>query len=245
MRLWAAIALSLALLGCAQVGESRKASIRNVAVVTAISDKFNLTRMGLIVLDQDHQTQNIDFGLDVVARDTVAGFLKERAPQAMIVPVTYDADALATAVTKKVFLTPYSDPKPAEPFLRDIVKDKQIDTILLVTRSSEKASSMMEGTGVFVQKTRREYAPLTPYVGLDLFVIDARTMEVVGKAHRLNEGADYNIDTLIKTRPQGGPAPFLAGFNFPMTKEQTDFLQPRMRALVADTTRELLTQAGL
>ena len=85
---------------------------------------------------------------------------------------------------------------------------------------------------------------IIPYVGISVFIMDARSMEVLAKGQRVAEGAVYNVNPLISSRPLGGPAPFLAGFEFPINEEQRQFLDAPMKDLVRATVRRLLDQTA-
>jgi hypothetical protein len=224
---------------------SRKAAIRNVAVVSAIGDEIQLTRIGLIALGNEYQTDRIDLGLDRIAVSTVERTLRASNAAASIVPVNYDAQSLADRLYKRESPQPFADPARIGPMLREIARDKPLDAILLVTRWHENRGPVyFQGVGLFTEKTIRERAPVTPYASLQLYVLDAKTFDVMGQARGQREGRLYNLSPLISSKPLGGPAPFLAGFNFPMNAEQRNFLRPPLEELVSTTVQDLMQRAG-
>lgn len=239
--------LCLALAGCAAVSvpESRRASIQNVAVVSAIGDDFGLTRIGLIVFSNERRTEKIEFGFDQVAQQTVEQVLRERRADVKVIPVQYDSNALSAKINKIESFQPYADPKRIEPELRSLIQGKPIDTIILVGRGRESPGARsVEGIGIYTERTLRERAIITPYAGISVFILDARSMEILAKGERVAEGAVYNVNPLISSKPLGGPAPFLAGFAFPINEEQRQFLDAPMKDLVRATVRRLLDQTA-
>lgn len=227
------------------VNESRRTAIQNVAIVSAIGDDYGLTRIGVIVFSNERRTEKIPFGLDAVAQRTVEQLLRERRPDVKIVPVQYDSNALAAKINKTESFQPYADPKRIEPDLRTMIQGTAIDTIILVARSRESPGAMsVEGIGIYTERTLRERAIITPYAGISVFILDARSMEILAKAERVAEGAVYNVNPLISSKPLGGPAPFLAGFAFPLNEEQRQFLEAPVKELVAANVRRLVEQTA-
>lgn len=217
-----------------------------MAIVSAIGDDFALTRIGLIVFSNERLSEKISLGLDQVAQRTAEQVVRERRPNATLVPVHYDANTLSSRINRAESLQPYADPKRIEPELRDIVRGKPVDTLILLARDRESSGPMaLEGVGIYTERTLRERAAITPYAGLSLFVLDARSMETLATARRVVEGAVYNLNPIISSKPLGGPAPFMAGFRFPLSDEQRQFLERPMQDLVAATVRRLLEQTGL
>jgi hypothetical protein len=247
MRRLLSLVLCFALAGCAamSVNESRRASIQNVAIVSAVGDDFGLTRIGLIVFSNERRSEKMEFGFDRLAQQTVEQVLRERRPDVKVVPVQYDSNALSAKINKIEPFQSYADPKRIEPELRALVQGTPVDTIILVARARESPGAMsVEGIGIYTERTLRERAIITPYAGISVFILDARSMEVLAKGERVVEGAVYNINPLISSKPLGGPAPFLAGFTFPLNDEQRQFLDAPMKELVGASVRRLVEQTA-
>jgi hypothetical protein len=247
MRRLLSLALCFVLTGCAatSVNESRRANIQNVAIISAIGDDFGLTRIGLIAFSNEWPSEKMAYGLDRVAQQTAEQVLRERRPDAKVISVQHDSNTLSSKINQREPFQSYADPKRIEPELRQLVQGTPADTIIVVARARESTGPRSyEGIGIYTERTLRERAMIIPYAGISVFIVDARSFEVLAKGERIAEGAAYNINPLITSMRLGGPAPFLAGFAFPLNDEQRRFLDAPMKELVAATVRRLVEQTA-
>lgn len=247
MRNWLSLLLLIVVVGCAPVlTESRKETIRNVAVVSAIGDRITLTRTGLLVFSNEHQSENLDWNLDQVARQAVEQTLRERDATITIVPVSYDAKALSVALREPDSTAEWADPKRIEANLRQMTRGQQVDTIIVIARGRRAFNSgsiRFEGPGISTMRTLRDTAPVKPFAALELFVIDAPTMKVLSQTSTMTEGIMYNVNPVFGS--PGPQAPFRPGFNFPMDGDQKAFLRPVLEPVVAKAVRNMMQDVGL
>lgn len=198
------------------------------------------------VLGDLETPERLEWNFDRIATDVVVKSVRAQNPAVSIVPIEYDANALAAAIHQIKPFESYSDPARIEPALRQLTDGKSIDTIILIARSDSSKGALLyfQGVGLQTERTFLPRAPTTPYAALALFVIDGSTMRVLTKNTVLEKGRIYNVKPLIEFEPPGGPAPFLPGFNFPMTAEQKDFTRPLLEGLVLAATQELMRSSG-
>jgi hypothetical protein len=237
------VCVALLLTACAdRIHESRKASMRNVAVISAIGDNLTLIRL----LGDEEQPERVDWRFDATAVEVIQRAIRTQTPSALFVPVAYDPHALGAEIHKEERFKPFADPKRIERQLGDIIAGKSVDTIFLVARAASRSGlSYFEGVGIQTERTFLPRAPITPYANLILFIIDAPTMGTIAKWQAMAKGALYNVRPITTWGMNvGGDAPFLPGFKFPMTEEQNGFLRPLLPPLVELATQELMERVG-
>lgn len=242
MRRWPLLLLVIGLAGCATMSDTRKAAIRNVAIVSAVGDEVTLFR----ILVGQEQPERVGWTFDKIATDAIAQSLRSANAGVSIIPVDYDSNTLAAGINKYEAFEYFADPARIEPALRQITQGKSIDTIILIARNSSESGALLqfEGVGVVTERTVLPAAPVIPFAGLALFVIDGTTMKTLSRKATLEKGPTYNVKPLIEFAPVGGPAPFLPGFTFPMNEEQRTFLRPILQGLVLKGTQGLMRSSG-
>lgn len=242
MRRWLLLMLVFGLAGCTTLSDTRKAAIRNVAVISAIGDDVTLFR----ILGSKEKPERVDWTFDRIATDAITQSVRSVNAGVSVVPVDYDSNVLAAGIHKYEAFEPFADSARIEPTLRKITQGKSIDTIILVARNSSENGALLrfEGVGVVTERTVLPAAPIIPFAGLTLFVIDGTTMRVLSRQTALIKGPTYNVKPLIEFAPVGGPAPFLPGFTFPMNDEQKNFLRPILQGFVFTGIQRLMRDSG-
>ena len=241
MRRWLVLVLVIGLVGCTTLSDTRKAAIRNVAVVSAIGDDVTLFR----ILGSKEKPERVDWTFKI-ATDAITQSVRSVNAGVSVVPVDCDSNVLAAGIHKYEAFEYFADPVRIEPTLRQITLGKSIDTIILVARNSSENGALLtyEGVGVVTERTVLPAAPILPFAGLTLFVIDGTTMKVLSRQTTLIKGPTYNVKPLVEFAPVGGPAPFLPGFTFPMNDEQKNFLRPILQGFVFTGTQRLMRDSG-
>jgi hypothetical protein len=245
MRRFLLLLLLIGLTGCTQtLSESRKASVRNLAVISAIGDDVRLIR--ILGSGGEQKYERLPWNFDRIAAHAAVESVRAHDRGISLIPVDYDSNALADGIHKHESFKSFADPARIEPILRQLLQGKPIDTVILIARSETTDGGFMyvEGVGVMTERTVLPRAPVTPFAALALFVIDAPTMQVLSKETLTIGGDTYNVTPLIQFKKPAGPAPFLPGFTLPMTEEQKEFLRPRLQELVLVGTRELMRRSG-
>lgn len=241
MRRWLLLVFVIGLVGCTTLSDTRKAAIRNLAVVSAVGDDVTLFR---ILGFDDLKPERVDWGFDKIAADAIVASVRAQDPAVSIVSVDYDSNTLSAGIHK---YESYADPARIAPALRQITAGKSVDTIILIARNTSDNGALLhyKGVGIVTERTALPGAPITPFAGLALFVLDGQTLQVLSKQTILEKGKIYNVKPLIGgLMSVGGPAPFLPGFAFPMTEEQKAFLRPLLQELVQAGTQGLMRNAG-
>lgn len=243
MRRWLLMVVVMGLVGCTTLSDTRKAAIRNVAVVSAIGDDVTLFR---VLGFEGLKPEQVDWSFDKIATDAVVAAVQGQNPAVTIVPVDYDSNALAADIHRYASFESYADPARIAPALRQMTAGKSVDTIVVVARNSSDNGALMtwKGVGIMTELSAQKGAPITPFANLALFVLDGSTLQVLAQQTKLTKGALYNLNPILEFGPIGGPAPFLPGFKFPMTEEQKTFLRPVLQDVLRIGTQGLMRDTG-
>jgi len=241
----------LALIGLASCGlplkDSRKAAIRNLAVVSAIGDDVSLSRiLGSQLFGEPEKPERLEWSFDKIASDAVIEKIRASNPEIEINPLDYNPNDLADKIHKPEPFRSFYDLSRIHPELRELTNGKAIDTLIVIVRNdfSQGALLSYEGVGILTERTLLPRAPITPYAVLSMYVIEVPSMRVITKQGSHVKGRVYNVTPLIQFEPIGGPAPFLPGFEFPMNNEQKEFLRPLLQELVLTSTLQLVQRSG-
>lgn len=245
---WFMVLALIGLAGCGlPLNDSRKAAIRNLAVISAIGDDVSLSRiLGSRLFGDVEEPQRLEWSFDKIASDAVIEKIRASNPGIEIIPLDYNSNDLADKIHKSESLRSFSDPTRIHPEIRQLTNGKPIDTLIVIARDdfSQGALLSYEGVGILTERTLLPRAPITPYAVLSMFVIEVPSMRVITKQGSHVKGRIYNVTPLIQFDPIGGPAPFLPGFEFPMDNEQKEFLRPLLQELVLTSTRQLIQRSG-
>lgn len=240
--------LLLALAACAlepKLDQTRRESIRSAAVVSLIGDEVHLNKIGFTVFQNDNRSQRVDWKADEDAERALGTLLLSR--NVRLAPAHYDAAKLSSTVYKSAAFEPFVDPKRIEPELREIANRTSADVIILVANGSyTKGPVNYEGAGLYTQgHLWKERIPISPYLALSLFIIDAKTLQVLASVTRVTEGTMYNLNPTFGLAASTPPAPFFTGFTFPMNDEQMKFLREKLQEMLPATLMDLSQRVGL
>ena len=204
------ILLSFMIFGCAtpqSVSQEKLTGIKRIATISLLGDKIELKHIGSTVFTNKATYEPVNWKIDTLIKNTINNEISKRT-NFQIVDIDFNRDNLTAQEIKNAYDAENQLPKVGvaakdiEQYLRKIKASRNIDTLILVTRSYCEVPGTYQRVQGYSLRTRKALFVLDVTPELSLFsvikVIDLNTMEEIAKDAIFKHkavGKEYSIKT--------------------------------------------------
>lgn len=167
------IAISILLSGCAakQLSVEEKNKINNVGVINLVSEKAQLTKIGLTAFNNENSSIDMNGKVNSLIVPLVASKVAKSNPSWRIKEVNFDQSALITKLSNGGIVMAYGEER-IQKELAEIASDNNLDAIYLVTGQSY-SKPLPGGIGVWMSTINfSSIQSAIIYSNVDIKVID-------------------------------------------------------------------------
>jgi hypothetical protein len=160
------------------IPDSERASIRNVAVFSALGQRVHLRRIGLTAFYSDQLNASVNWDLDRFVVEKARSAVAESDLRPRVTPIEYKPAELEIMYSTALAGGDYDDPQRAAATFKWLLSGTDVDTIVVFSRATRDEPEL-----------RIEYNPFIghlyyPNLSYNVTVLDARTLKVMARRGR-------------------------------------------------------------